>query len=660
MKRIPLMLIATFVAVCTCQKSRGATWYVDGDILVMGDGRTWETALRTIQGAIDAASDGDTVIVAPLEKGSYAENIHFEGKNIVLQSTDPLDPEVVEKTVIDGRQAGSVVTFSGTEDETCTLSAFKIRNGRAPFGAGIFGGLPGSRTHATIESNVISANVSTHDGGGILGCHGTIQNNIISGNSCTYSGGGLYHCDGLIRNNQISSNVSAEWGGGLMLCDGIIEGNTISGNSGYGGAGLAICNGVIRNNIVSNNRATGGFNAWGGGLLFCDGVISNNTIVGNSSLYPGGGVALCGATILNCIIWGNSAPTHPQIFNSPQTRFCCVEGGSGGGHGNISEDPRFEKSTYHLKEDSPCIDAGANEDWMWQAVDRDGNARVIPGGSSIKVDIGAYEFVPAKTSETWYVDRSLSKSGDGRSWETAKRTIQEGIDAAADLDTVMVAKGIYFENINFKGKNIIVRSNYLVDGEAISNTVIDGGESGCVVAFAGTEDERCRLSGFTIRNGSADSGGGILGGAGKTRTRARIEHNVITANSAREGGALSYCGGPVLNNTIVGNEADRGASLYNCSGPIRNCIIWGNSGDTQISGSSIPAFSSVEDRTQGGEENVSYCPYFLDASCGDYHLQGRLWQHGRGNTQVSRRRPRRVAGRLGARVLRQPRPGEYR
>jgi hypothetical protein len=39
-------------------------------------------------------------------------------------------------------------------------------------------------------------------------------------------------------------------------------------------------------------------------------------------------------------------------------------------------------------------------------------------------------------------------------------TIQNGINAAVDGDTVLVQPGIYFENINFSGKNIVVTSLY--------------------------------------------------------------------------------------------------------------------------------------------------------------------------------------------------------
>jgi len=138
------------------------TWYVDGSVPSSGDGTTWETAFKKIQEGIDAASDGDTVIAA---EGKYAENIHFKGKNIVLRSTDPLDPGVVEQTIIHGGGSGSVVTFTGTEDETCVLSGFTIRSGKAEEGGGICGGAWRRTTSARIEHNVITSNSAQYGGG---------------------------------------------------------------------------------------------------------------------------------------------------------------------------------------------------------------------------------------------------------------------------------------------------------------------------------------------------------------------------------------------------------------------------------------------------------------------------------------------------------------
>ncbi|MDP2896195.1 MAG: right-handed parallel beta-helix repeat-containing protein [bacterium] len=180
---------------------------------------------------------------------------------------------------------------------------------------------------------------------------------------------------------------------------------------------------------------------------------------------------------------------------------------------------------------------------------------------------------------TWYVDGAAAESGDGTSWATAFRKIPEGIEAASEADTVIVAEGAYKGCVWFRGPNITVRSRDPLDPAVVASTVLDG----CGVDFSGLEDDTCVLSGFTIRNATSPdtypfAGGGIYGRG----TRATISHNVITGNEALEsGGGLAFCDGIIEDNFITDNSAGVtipgfGGGLYECNGVIRNNVIAGN------------------------------------------------------------------------------------
>ena len=98
----------------------------------------------TIQNAIHVASNGDEVIVST---GVYQETIALNGKNIILRSINPADKDIVRTTIIDGGAKDSVITLTGSENETCVLSGFTITNGNSVNG----GGINGNGSKATIE-----------------------------------------------------------------------------------------------------------------------------------------------------------------------------------------------------------------------------------------------------------------------------------------------------------------------------------------------------------------------------------------------------------------------------------------------------------------------------------------------------------------------------
>lgn len=151
-------------------------------------------------------------------------------------------------------------------------------------------------------------------------------------------------------------------------------------------------------------------------------------------------------------------------------------------------------------------------------------------------------------------------------------TIQAAIDAAQNGDRIEISPGVYYENINFKGKNIVLRSESPL---VVAQTIIDGGGEGSVVTFEGGETSEAFLLGLTIRNGAGTeviretfpvSGAVYLGGGiyvkGSSPT---IMYNVIEDNEATRGGGIYVTGASspeIVGNRIEDNQSEvRGGGI---------------------------------------------------------------------------------------------------
>jgi hypothetical protein len=144
---------------------------------------------------------------------------------------------------------------------------------------------------------------------------------------------------------------------------------------------------------------------------------------------------------------------------------------------------------------------------------------------------------------------------------TDQPTIQTGIYAATDGDTVLVQPGTYAENINFAGNLITVGSLFLTtqDTTFISQTVIDGNQNGSVVTFVNGENSTAVFCGFKITNGfgsSSSGGGGIL----CSFSSPTLKNLIICNSNAQAGGGIFFvdCLNASLLNVQINNNNSAG------------------------------------------------------------------------------------------------------
>ena len=150
------------------------TWTVDDD---------GKADFDNIQAAVDAASDGDEIVVMPgtyTGSGDYAVNMN--GKAILLRSQQGPD-----KTIISGQGQRVVIFCGNNETSSTTISGFKIVQGNSTFGGGMrFSGA------SPIVENCIFENNTAVFGGGIRALGGDtihITDCQFRENTATFLGG---------------------------------------------------------------------------------------------------------------------------------------------------------------------------------------------------------------------------------------------------------------------------------------------------------------------------------------------------------------------------------------------------------------------------------------------------------------------------------------
>lgn len=591
-------------------------WYVSAAQDTLSEnGSSWATAFTKFEDGIAVAKAGDTVWVA---KGTYTPEVAGESFSMKpgvkiyggFAATEKMLAQrnlgLGHNTILQGNE-NSVIVNNDVNDGAL-LDGFIVQNGKSAKG----GAVRNTNTNARFH-NIVFANNEATDGGAIANSNSqiSIQNAVFYANKASQNGGAIH------------DNASATT--------------------------------ILHATFYKNSAENGGVAAQQDGSSW---------------------------TMGNSIAWGNT-PDEWHSTGAPSTSvisYSLLQTANGGTDNMVGTDPKFNYTDNPAGFDglwftgddgltattrSRFINMGNNALSATISQDLTGAGRLQSG----MVDMGAYESamvsycesIAANGNTTLYVNAGIPASGNGFSWSSALKTLNEALEIAnycTGIESILIAEGNYYPT-GYKEADdrtqsfVLERSNINLSGGFSSydstrnvgtyRTILSGninedgtaGDNSFHVVTINTTSNNVALDGLTISDGKADGadaynqyGGGIynLNESGISVSNSLITNNAatlgggfynqsadprftnvaITDNTATNqgGGFYSESGSPVFTITTFANNtasaANSGAiAMADGAARMSNAIVYGG-----ISAAYTADYSLIEGNTNTANGNI--------------------------------------------------------
>jgi hypothetical protein len=308
----------------------------------------------TIQAGVDAAAEGDTVLLDPgLYFGDGNRDIDFGGKDLTVLSRDddPATCIIVCQGHQDDPHRGFI--FQSGETSQSRVQGLTIRDGWAEIGQlnpPIGGGgaiLCFNGSSPVIANCRLTQCVSEHNGGAlsVTEAGATLLDCRVDHNSCSSNGAGVYVYSGgpvTLSGCLLEENTAYGEGGGAYLhcADPLVYQCVVSGNNGVG-LHLGPSGTILNSTITGNEFGLEGFNISVENTLIAFNQVALADYLAES-IYIGQAIFLCNN------VYGNTELSWHPYFEYQV-----------GVDGNISADPLFcdpDNWDFHVAPDSPCLD----------------------------------------------------------------------------------------------------------------------------------------------------------------------------------------------------------------------------------------------------------------------------------------------------------------